>query len=38
VPQRDFRRQFCFVLHKQKYKSAAIQHWLELCLTWPAQA
>jgi DNA-binding transcriptional LysR family regulator len=38
VPHRDFRRQFCFVLHKQKYKSAAIQHWLELCSTWPAQA
>ncbi|MET0386056.1 MAG: LysR substrate-binding domain-containing protein, partial [Polyangiales bacterium] len=31
VPQRDFRRQFCFVLHKQKHKSAAIQAWLELC-------
>jgi len=31
VPGRDFRRQFCFVLHKQKHKSLAIQRWLELC-------
>jgi DNA-binding transcriptional LysR family regulator len=35
VPQRDFRRHFCFVVHKQKYRSAAIQSWLELCSTWP---
>ncbi len=35
VPHRDFRRQFCFVLHKQKHKSAAIQTWLELCAAWP---
>jgi DNA-binding transcriptional LysR family regulator len=37
VPKRDFRRHFCFIVHKQKYRSAAIQSWLELCLTWPAQ-
>ena len=31
VPQRDFRRQFYFVLHKQKYRSAGVERWLELC-------
>lgn len=31
VPQRDFRRQFYFVLHRQKYRSAALERWLELC-------
>jgi DNA-binding transcriptional LysR family regulator len=31
VPGRDFRRQFYFVLHKQKYRSAGLTHWLELC-------
>jgi DNA-binding transcriptional LysR family regulator len=31
VPQRDFRRQFFFVLHKRKYHSPSIVHWLELC-------
>jgi DNA-binding transcriptional LysR family regulator len=36
VPGRDFHRQFCFVLHKQKHRSAAIQTWLELCAAWPA--
>jgi DNA-binding transcriptional LysR family regulator len=35
VPERDFRRQFCFVLHKQKHRSSAIQAWLELCASWP---
>jgi DNA-binding transcriptional LysR family regulator len=35
VPGRDFRRQFCFVLHKQKHRSAAIQAWLKLCAAWP---
>ena len=38
VPGRDFRRQFCFVLHKQKHRSAAIQAWLELCAAWPASS
>ncbi|MFT5605102.1 MAG: DNA-binding transcriptional LysR family regulator [Paracoccaceae bacterium] len=31
IPDRDFRRHFYFVLHKQKYRSAGIQRWLELC-------
>jgi DNA-binding transcriptional LysR family regulator len=31
VPGRDFGRQFYFVLHRQKHRSAAIQRWLELC-------
>jgi DNA-binding transcriptional LysR family regulator len=35
VPGRDFRRQFYFLLHKQKYRSPGIQHWLELCRTQP---
>lgn len=35
VPGRDFRRQFCFVLHKHKHKSQAIQSWLDLCAAWP---
>jgi DNA-binding transcriptional LysR family regulator len=33
VPERDFRRRFFFVLHKQKYRSAAIERWIELCRT-----
>jgi DNA-binding transcriptional LysR family regulator len=28
---RDFRRQFYFVLHRRKYRSAGVQRWLELC-------
>jgi len=35
VPQRDFRRQFFFALHEEKYLSPAIQSWLELCSRWP---
>jgi len=31
VPQRDFHRLFYFILHKQKYRSAGIARWLELC-------
>ncbi len=31
VPQRDFSRQFYFILHKEKYRSAGIENWLELC-------
>ncbi len=31
VPQRDFRRRFFFVLHRQKYRSASVERWLELC-------
>jgi DNA-binding transcriptional LysR family regulator len=32
VPQRDFQRQFYFILHKQKFRSAGITQWMELCL------
>jgi DNA-binding transcriptional LysR family regulator len=38
VPHRDFRRQFFFLLHKQKYRSAGIQRWLELCRSRSARA
>ncbi|TQV70167.1 LysR family transcriptional regulator [Exilibacterium tricleocarpae] len=31
VPGRDLRRRFYFILHKQKYRSAGIDHWLRLC-------
>jgi DNA-binding transcriptional LysR family regulator len=31
VPNRDFRRQFFFLLHRHKFRSAGIQLWLELC-------
>lgn len=31
TPQRDFSRQFYLILHKQKYRSAGINAWLQLC-------
>lgn len=31
VPQRDFHRMFYAVLHKHKYRSAGLLHWLDLC-------
>lgn len=31
VPHRSFERQFFFLLHKQKYRSAGIHRWLTLC-------
>jgi DNA-binding transcriptional LysR family regulator len=31
VPHRDFRRQFFFLLHRQKFRSAGIERWLQLC-------
>ncbi|GLQ32644.1 LysR family transcriptional regulator [Litoribrevibacter albus] len=31
VPHRDFSRKFYFVIHKQKYRSAGIERWMELC-------
>src|SRR5437868_4144042 len=31
VPHRDFRRQFFFLLHKQKHRSVGIERWLALC-------
>lgn len=35
VPQRDFRRMFYFILHKQKYRTDGIEHWLQLCRQLP---
>ena len=32
VPLRDFQRQFYFILHKQKFRSAGISQWMMLCL------
>jgi DNA-binding transcriptional LysR family regulator len=31
VPHRDLRRQFFFLLHRRKFRSAGLQRWLELC-------
>ncbi len=31
APQRDFSRQLYLIIHKQKYRSAGIQAWIELC-------
>lgn len=31
VPHRDFKRQFYAVLHKQKYRSAGLLKWCQLC-------
>jgi DNA-binding transcriptional LysR family regulator len=31
VPQRDFQRDFFFVLHQRKFRSQALHSWLELC-------
>jgi DNA-binding transcriptional LysR family regulator len=31
VPGRSFRRQFFFIVHKQKHRGPGIQRWLELC-------
>jgi DNA-binding transcriptional LysR family regulator len=31
VPQRDFRRKFYFLLHRNKFRSVAITRWLQLC-------
>jgi DNA-binding transcriptional LysR family regulator len=31
VPHRDFRRQFFFLLHRRKFRGAALDRWLELC-------
>src|SRR5262249_24576497 len=31
VPQRNFRRQFYFVMHRQKHVSGAMRRWLRLC-------
>jgi DNA-binding transcriptional LysR family regulator len=31
VPQRDFRRQFYFLLHKRKQRGAGVERWLAFC-------
>jgi DNA-binding transcriptional LysR family regulator len=31
VPNRDFRRFFFFVVHRQKFHSRALESWLSLC-------
>lgn len=31
APQRDFSRQLYLIIHKQKYRSAGIQAWIEMC-------
>ena len=31
VPHRDFRRQFYFLLHKQKQRSPGVERWLSFC-------
>lgn len=31
IPGRNMHRQFYLVLHKQKYQSAGIRHWLSMC-------
>ena len=33
LPGRDLRRSFYLILHRDKYRSAALRHWLELCLS-----
>jgi DNA-binding transcriptional LysR family regulator len=35
VPHRDFRRQFFFLLHRRKFRSAGIASWIELCRAEP---
>ena len=35
VPHRDFSRQFYFILHRQKYRSAGVDAWLALCRDTP---
>jgi DNA-binding transcriptional LysR family regulator len=32
VPHRDFRREFYIITHRKKYRSAALEKWLELCV------
>ena len=34
VQNRNFKRKFYFILHKKKYQSAAISHWVNLCKTY----
>lgn len=37
TPELDLRRQFCFIWQKQKYQSAAMREFLELCKSFTAQ-
>lgn len=32
VSHRDLKRHFYFILHKQKYRTAGINHWIDLCM------
>jgi DNA-binding transcriptional LysR family regulator len=32
TPTRDFKRQFYFIVHRQKYRSVILKRWLELCV------
>lgn len=34
---RTFRRKFYLIMHRQKFRSAAMQHWLELCRSLPLE-
>ena len=31
APQRDWQRKFYFVIHRQKYRSAGIERWMDYC-------
>jgi DNA-binding transcriptional LysR family regulator len=32
TPTRNFKRQFYFIIHRQKYRSVILKRWLELCI------
>jgi DNA-binding transcriptional LysR family regulator len=32
TPTRNFKRQFYFIIHRQKYRSVILKRWLELCV------
>ena len=32
APHRDWQRRFHFILHRQKYRSAGMESWLQLCM------
>lgn len=38
APHRDWHRRFYFIMHKQKYRSAGMESWLQLCTTPEHQA
>ena len=31
IPQRNFERQFYFIIHKQKYRNANLENWMSYC-------